>query len=111
LSIQAVDFNEFCLEVDPLHLQTSPRTSSLTTIPQPRAQDPVVDFKKGNKRDAMLFAAFKDESQWDNWKTLANAQAWAQDVFHIFDSAYVPMTLEDQELFKGKQEYMYSVFC
>jgi hypothetical protein len=73
LSIQMVDFNELCLEIDPAHLQTSPQTSSLVTTPQPCTCNPVLDVKKGIKCDAMLFVTFKDESQCNDKKGLGNA--------------------------------------
>ena len=41
----------------------TPRSSSSVT--SPRTRDPIAEFKKGIRRDALSFAIYKDEKQWD----------------------------------------------
>jgi hypothetical protein len=40
-------------------------SSSLTSQ---RTCDPIAEFKKGIRRDALSFLVYKDEKQWDTWQ-------------------------------------------
>ena len=86
------------------------RSSSSSSVPSPRVRDPIAEFKKGIRRDALSFAVYKDEKQWDTWQRSTLAQVRAQDVAEVLDATYVPTTPEEIALFTKKQEFMYAVF-
>lgn len=86
-----------------------PATSASISTQQPKAKDPVLEFKRGIKRDINLFSAIKEDKQWDAWQRATIAQACAQDVSEILDSNYVPAPA-DANLFDEKQKYMFAVF-
>ncbi len=77
--------------------------------PTPKQKDLLSEFKKGIKRDVLLFVVLKDLKQWDSWHHSTVAQACAQDVYDVLDPAYKPLPPE-KDLFKAKQRYMYAVF-
>ncbi len=62
----------------------------LPTSSNPRARDPVADFKRGIKRDPSQFSVLKEERQWDGWNRTNIAQAKAQDVEEIMVSYLRP---------------------
>jgi hypothetical protein len=104
------EFNEFRITVNPRRSNPISQASGMASVTTPiciACNHPVADFRKGIKRDAALFVACKEECQRDNWQRLTNAQARMQSVTKVFDATYVPMTSDKQELFKGKQEYIY----
>ncbi len=70
----------------------------------------VLALKRGIKRDQSLFPIYKDKKEWDDWQRGTRAQATAQDVENILDSAYVPVLPQDIELFKEQNKYMMAVF-
>ena len=65
---------------------------------------------KGIKRDVTLFPTLKNEENWDQWNRTLHATARMQDVAEVLDEHYTPTTPDDSELFKAKQEFMYTVF-
>ncbi len=77
--------------------------------PAPKQKDLLSKFKKGIKRDVLLFVVLKDLKQWDSWHCSTVAQACAQDVYNVLDPAYKPLPPE-KDLFEAKQRYMYAVF-
>jgi hypothetical protein len=83
--------------------------SSPVQVSAPRKNDPLIDFKKGIKRDASLFIVLKDSKQWDSWHRSTMAQARAQDVSEVLNHLYVP-PIGGEELFEAKQKYLYAVF-
>ena len=52
-----------------------PNSSTSSGSTSASTRDPVVDFKKGIKRDASLFTVLKDPKQWDTWSRSTEAQA------------------------------------
>lgn len=83
--VTADEFNEFAsMLIQRISLQAvlwAPSIVSSMTQARYALVDPVADFKTGIKHAATLFVAYKkDESQWDNWQRLTNAQACAQGV-------------------------------
>jgi hypothetical protein len=83
---------------------TKPRAVSTYTF------DPIIEFKKGIRHDALAFSIYKDKKQWDTWEQSTLAKARAQDVAEILDPSYVLTTDSDIALFDKKQEFMYAVF-
>ncbi len=77
--------------------------------PAPKQKDLLSKFKKGIKRDVLLFVVLKDLKQWDLWHCSTLAQARAQDVYNVLDPTYMPLPPE-KDLFEAKQRYMYAVF-
>jgi hypothetical protein len=73
-------------------------------------QTELATFRKGIKRDASLFPVMNQDSQWDSWNRSIVSIARAQAVEQVLDSTYVPVLLEEIDLFKEKQKYLYSVF-
>jgi hypothetical protein len=72
-------------------------------------KDPLSEFKKGMRRDATLFPILKDKKQWDVYQLATKAQARAPNLSDVLDDTYVPTAPIDIQLFKLKQEFMYSV--
>ena len=60
-------------------------------------------FKKGIKRDLVLFSVFKENNQLDSWKRNLIAIARAQNVDEVLDSSYSLVTIEKNELFDEKK--------
>ena len=84
-----------------------------TTAPtsSTRAADPVMDFKKGIKRDPDAFCKLKDDKNWDAFLRSTKATARAQGVQQVLDPTYVPNPTDASAvaLFDLQQAYMYSV--
>jgi hypothetical protein len=87
-------------------LSTNPGGSAASST---NARDPIVDFKRGIKRDTSQFPILKDEKQWDNWSRTHNAQARAQGVEEIMNTTYIPITAEDKASLTVKQTCMFAV--
>jgi hypothetical protein len=66
-------------------------------------------FRRGIKRDPSLFPTLKDERFNDHWHRSFEIQARAQDVYHVLDGKFKPVSQEDKELFEEKKKYMYAV--
>src|SRR5688500_11740261 len=71
-------------------LPTVARPNVVTSSTFNRNKDPVMEFKRGIKRDVTYFIQLNDEKQWDNWQRTTVAQARAQDASEILDPNYVP---------------------
>jgi len=87
----------------------TPTVAPTPSPPAPKQKDLLSKFKKGIKRDALLFVVLKDLKQWDSWHHSTVAQARTQDVYDVLDPTYKPLPPE-KDLFKAKQRYMYAVF-
>ena len=103
----SLNFNPQSMFATASPASTNPTAAGAATSP---ARDPLSDFKRGMKRDSSQFPVLKDEKQWDNWNRTACAQARAQDVAHVFDESYIPITPEDKALFQAKEIFMFAVF-
>ena len=88
------------------HTSTSPPNMSSTTTPR----NPVLDFKRGMKRDISHFRPLKNDSQFDSWYRHTLSQARAQGVEEVLDPSYQPSSHTEQALFTEKQKYMFAVF-
>jgi hypothetical protein len=68
-------------------------------------------FKKGIKRNATLFLTLKDKRYQDSWHRQFEIQIKAQDLDDIIDPNYKPnpSDLDEVQLFKMKQTFVYSV--
>jgi hypothetical protein len=81
---------------------TSSSSAGLSSAYAPKARDPVLEFKKGIKRDPSSIAILKDNKQWDSVCRTLTAQAEYQDVADIIDPLCKPKSQEDIELFAEK---------
>jgi hypothetical protein len=71
----------------------------------------VSDFKRGIRRDTNAYAVLNDGKHFNNWNRSVISQASAHDdVSDVFDTGYTPETEEEKQLFKAKQEFVYSMF-
>ena len=113
------DFTDFILENydpsligKPIRSMSSKETSvsTPTMVANSQKRDPVIEFKRGIKRDITAFTALKEDKQWDAWDRNTIAQARAQDVSEVLDPLYHPKTETDVALFDEKQKYMFAVF-
>jgi hypothetical protein len=84
---------------------TAPAAPAATV--QPRS--PVDTFRRGIKRDPSAFPILKEEKLNDTWHRAMMIQARAQGVELVFDPNYIPITPEDQALFREMQKYVYAV--
>ena len=90
---------------------STPKTSSTTSTPiTTRSISAKAEFMKGIKRDITLFPTLKNEENWDQWNRSLQAIAHMQDVAVVLDERYAPSSPDEVELFKAKQEFMYTVF-
>ena len=83
---------------------TTPVTSSTAA-----RYTPADLFRRGIKRDPTLFPVLKEEKFNDTWHRSFANQARAQDVMQVLDPSYVPVSIEDKELFDEKQKYVYAI--
>ena len=51
-----------------------------------------------------------DDKLFASWDRVLQAIATAQDVHEVLDHTYIPITLQEEQLFKAKNAFMYSVF-
>jgi hypothetical protein len=75
-----------------------------------RIRDPVMEFKKGIKRDVQAYPDLKQDKGWDGWNRGTISQARAQDVSEVLNDKYNPTDPIDIALFSEKQKFMYAVF-
>ncbi|GAX11913.1 hypothetical protein FisN_UnNu034 [Fistulifera solaris] len=62
------------------------------------------------KRNEAAFMVLKHQNQWLDWYDSTRRHADNQDCSEVLDPDYVPMTEEDEELFKLQKKYMLAVF-
>ena len=106
LSCSILDHN---YHIIPSGTPITPSTTA-TTTGGASICSPVTEFKKGIKHDPSLFPVLQDQKQWDEFCHSTIGQAAAQDVSDVLDHVYVPGTVDEINLFKEKQKYMYAVF-
>ena len=68
-------------------------------------------FKKGTKRDASVYPIFKNDKYYDTFQRSFLANLKAQGLYDVADPDHDPESgdIYEQELFKGKQSFVYSV--
>ena len=101
------EFNEF--------LVTGGTITPPSTVPAPISSSTSkaslkTDFQKGIRRDKSHYHELKTDKQWDAWRRSTIATARTHGCEDIFDSTYIPTTLEAKELFQEKQKFIYAVF-
>ena len=69
------------------------------------------NFKKGTKRDASVYPIFKNDKYYDTFQRSFLANLKAQGLYDVADPDHDPESgdIYEQELFKGKQSFVYSV--
>ena len=69
------------------------------------------NFKKGTKRDASVYPIFKNDKYYDTFQRSFLANLKAQGLYDVADPDHDPESgdIYEQELFKGKQSFAYSV--
>ena len=113
LKVDQDEFDEFLLDYDANDYLPSVGATAGGTTPATKSipiPDPLRDFNRGIKRDALLFPELKDNKQWDSWYIQMKAQARAQNVELILDPAYKPSIIADITIHDQGQNYMYYVF-
>jgi len=70
----------------------------------------VSDFKRGICRNTNAYPVLTDDKHFNNWNRSVISQARAHNVSDVFDTGYTPETEEEKQLFKAKQEFVYSMF-
>ena len=108
-SITFDEFHHYCLSPEFIAVRIGVRPP-----PGPSSSSPgkslVTEFRRGIKRDMILFPTLKDDKAWDGWRRATIAQARAQIVEEVLNPTYTPSSVEIRELFDEKQKYMYAVF-
>ena len=79
--------------------------------PTSESQTALNNFKKGTKRDASVYPIFKNDKYYDTFQRSFLANLKAQDLYDVADPDHDPESgdIYEQELFKGKQSFVYSV--
>ena len=69
------------------------------------------NFKKGTKRDASVYPIFKNDKYYDTFQRSFLANLKAQGLYDVADPDHDPESGDtyEQELFQGKQSFVYSV--
>ena len=69
------------------------------------------NFKKGTKRDASVYPIFKNDKYYDTFQRSFLANLKAQGLYDVADPDFDPESgdIYEQELFQGKQSFVYSV--
>ena len=110
------------------HLDTQSFSSSPSPHPEPskfktsfqgefkhqttsESQTALNNFKKGTKRDASVYPIFKNDKYYDTFQQSFLANLKAQGLYDVADPDHDPESgdIYEQELFKGKQSFVYSV--
>ena len=75
------------------------------------SQTALNNFKKGTKRDASVYPIFKNDKYYDTFQRSFLANLKAQGLYDVADPDYDPEDGDtfEQELFKRKQSFVYSV--
>ena len=75
------------------------------------SQTAMNNFKKGTKRDASVYPIFKNDKYYDTFQRSFLANLKAQGLYDVADPDHYPESgdIYEQELFKGKQSFVYSV--
>ena len=75
------------------------------------SQTALNNFKKGTKRDASVYPIFKNDKYYDTFQRSFLANLKAQGLYDVADPDHDPESgdINEQELFKGKQSFVYSV--
>ena len=75
------------------------------------SQTALNNFKKGTKRDASVYPIFKNDKYFDSFQRAFLANLKAQGLYDVADPDHDPENgdIYEQELFKGKQSFVYSV--
>ena len=109
------------LDTQPLPISTPPHHDSqqnmssfpidLKPPPNPESKIALNNFKKGTKRDASVYPIFKNDKYYDTFQRSFLANLKAQGLYDVADPKYDPESgdIYDQELFQGKQSFVYSV--
>ena len=89
-------------------------TSSPSELKQPTQSESKIalnNFKKGTKRDASVYPIFKNDKYYDTFQRSFLANLKAQDLYDVADPDYDSESGDfyEQELFQGKQSFVYSV--
>ena len=75
------------------------------------SQTALNNFKKGTKRDASVYPIFKNDKYYDTFQGSFLANLKAQSLYDVADPDHDRESgdIYEQELFKGKQSFVYSV--
>ena len=75
------------------------------------SQTALNNFKKGTKRDASVYPIFKNDKYYDTFQRSFLANVKAQGLYNVADPDHDPENgdINEKELFKGKQSFVYSV--
>ena len=95
---------------EPQQLMTSfPSEFKQTT--QSESKTALNNFKKGTKRDASVYSIFKNDKYYDTFQRSFLANLKAQGLYDVADPDHDPESgdIYEQELFQGKQSFVYSV--
>ena len=97
----------------PVGTPSSPDQKHYTEINALAQSSLVADFNKSIKsikRSVGDYPQLKDDKLFASWDRTLQAVATAQDVHQVLNCTYIPVTLQEQQLFTAKSAFMYSVF-
>ena len=95
---------------EPSKLKTSFSGESKHQTPS-ESQTALNNFKKGTTRDASIYPIFKNDKYYDTFQRSFLANLKAQGLYDVADPDHDPENgdIYEEELFKGKQSFVYSV--
>ena len=95
----------------PLHLLPQSLLLTPELLPPPSFSTQLMNFKRGIKRDISAYPTLKDEKYYESFKSSVLVTARAHDCEEILQPTFRPRGDADSlELFRLKNDFMYSVF-
>ena len=114
LKFRHLDTQSFSSSPSPHHEPSKFKTTFQGEFKHPttsESQTALNNFKKGTKRDASVYPIFKNDKYYDTFQRSFLANLKAQGLYDVADPDHDPESgdIYEQELFKGKQSFVYSV--
>ena len=114
LKFRHLDTQSFSSSPSPHHEPSKFKTTFQGEFKHPttsESQTALNNFKKGTKRNASVYPIFKNDKYYDTFQRSFLANLKAQGLYDVADPDHDPESgdIYEQELFKGKQSFVYSV--
>ena len=114
LKFRHLDTQSFSSSPSPHHEPSKFKTTFQGEFKHPttsESQTALNNFKKGTKRDASVYPIFKNDKYYDTFQRSFFTSLKAKGLYDVADPDHDPESgdIYEQELFKGKQFFVYSV--
>ena len=80
-------------------------------VPPPRPPpDPLLDWRRGTKRDISVYPTLRDMQHWDSWSRSVIAFAHLHNVSEVFNPDYMAFSPQEDALLREKNYFVYAMF-